>query len=160
MNNNNSNNHKLLNLYLNAKKNFSLYIYNIAISSAWFFTTIDNIRISVILQELGRLINTISLRNRIISILQALLNSFSTIYIKSMIISVLQELKRAQTTILIRSHVIPIFKEKYRLFSTVNVTRPVIISTSSLATLYKLSVYDPQTLATLDVLTLDQMDKT
>lgn len=153
-------NHKILDLYLKARKQFSLYIYNIKISLAWFFTSNDKIHILTSINELGRLIIALNSKILVISEAKLLARINAIINFKLKITANSALLYRFINTVGSMIHIVTLngTKALIRFLVGIGVNKVTISGNPTLATLYKLLVYDPQILSDLDVLTLAQME--
>ena len=157
-------NKKTYNLYIRATKTFSLIILGFSKSASWpFRTIIKSIKITYLMKSIMKMITFLNLRKIKITISKTTLigKIVSAINLKKIKLIIIAKIRtKIISVIYYRLKFSFVSKARQKLISIIKTGKLSFVLTPVLATFFTLSVYDPQTLGTLDTLTLGQMDFT
>lgn len=154
-----ANGQKLFGVQRLYKKSYSVIIYGIKQTLYWVMTIfIPSISLSFIWRELGRLPITVKIKIKIVSQMKEKDRFPITLLLKTKIINTMKEIGKIYSITGIKIKIISTFRAIIRVPATIKVTKIKLIANPTLAQFIQLLIYDPQTLGTLDIKTLGQMD--
>lgn len=157
-------NKKTFNLTLNNTVTFILKIAEFATNLTLLtLIHINNISITATLKEIGKIFTTITIpQTRItIAIVELRGRLVSTITINTLqIINTMHSIMRVVQTITLQNSIVFVSKALLRAIVPISAGNLSMVLSPIVAVLYKLSDWDGSTLATLDVMTLAQLDHT